>query len=98
LVEYGVAVSNISNEFRTNTISDPTSKIAMMKMYCMDRIEMVEEAAIETDKYLAKYLIKAVSEGRSYVYLKSKYDIPCSRDTYYERYRKFFWILSQKRQ
>ena len=98
LVEYGVVVSNITNEFRTNTVSDPTAKLAIMKMNFMDKIEMVEKAAMEADPYLYSYLLKAVTEGRSYVYLKSRLDIPCSRDTYYDRYRKFFWILSQKRQ
>lgn len=98
LVEYGVAVSNISNEFRSNTISDPTAKLAILKTHCVERIEMIEEAALEADKYLFKYIIKGVTEGRSYVYLKTKLDIPCSKDTYYDRYRKFFWILSQKRQ
>lgn len=98
LIEYGVSVSNINNEFRSSEISDPTAKIAIMKMYCMDRIEMIEEAAMEADKYLFKYIIVAVTEGRSYVYLKSRLDIPCSRDTFYDRYRKFFWILSHKRQ
>ena len=98
LVEYGVVVSNISNEFRTNTVSDPTAKLAIMKMNFMDKIEMVEKAAMEADPYLYSYLLKGVTEGRSYVYLKSRLDIPCSRDIYYEKYRKFFWILSQKRQ
>ena len=98
LVEYGVAVSNISNEFRTTDISDPTAKLAILKMNCMDRIEMVEKAAMDADKYLYKYIIKAVTEGHSYVYLKSKLDIPCSRETYYDRYRKFFWLLSHRRQ
>lgn len=98
LIEYGAAISSINNEFRNNEINDPTAKIAMMKVYCMDRIEMIEKAAMETDKYLYKYLIKAVTEGHSYTYLKTRLDIPCSRDTYYERYRKFFWLLSQERQ
>lgn len=98
LIEYGVSVSNINNEFRSNEIKDPTAKLAMMKMYCMDRIEMVEKAAIEADKYLYKYILLAVTEGHSYVYLKSRLDIPCSRDVYYEKYRKFFWLLSQERQ
>jgi len=70
----------------------------MMKIYCMDRIEMIEEAVLETDKYLFKYILKAVTEGHSYTYLKTRLDIPCSRDMYYDCYRKFFWILSQKRQ
>lgn len=98
LIEYGVSVSNINNELRSNEIKDPTAKLAMMKIYCMDRIEMVEKAAIETDKYLYKYILLAVTEGHSYVYLKSRLDIPCSRDVYYEKYRKFFWLLSQERQ
>lgn len=98
LLEYGVAVSNITNEFRTTDISDPTAKIAIMKMNCMDRIEMVEQAAIDADRYLYKYILKAVTEGLSYVQLKTKMDIPCSRETYYDRYRKFFWLLSQSRQ
>ena len=98
LVEYGVAVSNINNEFKNSEISDPTAKIAMMKIYCMDRIEMIEKAAMAADKYLWKYILKAVTEGLSYTYLKSRLEIPCSRDTYYERYRRFFWLLSQERQ
>lgn len=98
LVEYGVVVSNITNEFRTNTVSDPTAKLAIMKMNFMDKIEMIEKTAMEADPYLYSYILKAVTEGRSYVYLKSRLDIPCSRDTYYDRYRKFFWLLSQRRQ
>ena len=98
LVVYGVSVSNITNEFRSTEISDPTAKIAILKMHCTERIEMIEKAAMETDEYLYKYIIAAVTEGRSYVYLKSRLDIPCSRDTFYDRYRKFFWLLSQKRQ
>lgn len=97
LIEYGVAISNISNEFKNSEISDPTAKIAIMKIYCMDRIEMIEKAAVDTDKYLFNYIILAVTEGHSYTYLKNKLGMPCSRDTYYDRYRRFFWLLSQAR-
>lgn len=98
LVEYGVPVSNVISEVKSTDVKDPTAKLAITKLYYMDRIDMIEEAAMETDKYLYKYIIKAVTEGHSYVYLKSRLEIPCSRETYYDRYRKFFWILSQKRQ
>ena len=97
LVDYGIPISNINNEVRGTTIADPTAQITFMKLHYMDRIEMVEKAAIETDRYLYKYILLAVTEGRSFAYLKTKLDIPCSRDTYYERYRRFFWILSRKR-
>jgi hypothetical protein len=97
LMDYGVATSNISNEIRTNDICDPTARLAITKMYYMDRIELVEKAAIETDQYLYKYIIQAVTEGYSFSYLKARLEIPCSRDVYYEKYRKFFWVLSQMR-
>ena len=97
LMEYGVPTTNINNEVRTTDICDPTAKLAITKMYYMDRIELVEKAAIETDQYLYKYILKAVTEGCSFAYLKSRLEIPCSRDVYYEKYRKFFWVLSQMR-
>lgn len=97
LMEYGVTTSNITNEIRKTTISDPTAQLVITKMYYMDRIELVEKAAIETDQYLYKYIIQAVTEGYSFSYLKSRLEIPCSRDVYYEKYRKFFWVLSQMR-
>lgn len=55
---------------------------------------VIEKAAYDTDGYLAKYLIEAVTKGLSYPTLRSKYDLACGSDYYYERYRKFFWLLS----
>lgn len=62
-----------------------------------ERMELVEKAAREADPYLASYILKAVTEGHSFNYLKSRLEIPCSRDTYYDRYRRFFWLLSNLR-
>ena len=63
----------------------------------LERMELVEKVAREADPYLASYILKAVTEGYSFTYLKSRLEIPCSRDTYYDRYRRFFWILSNSR-
>lgn len=62
-----------------------------------ERMELVEKAAREADPYLASYILKAVTEGHSFNYLKSRLEIPCSRNTYYDRYRRFFWLLSNLR-
>ena len=64
----------------------------------LGRMELVEKAAREADPYLASYILKAVTEGHSFTYLKSRLEIPCSRDMYYDRYRRFFWLLDQIRQ
>ena len=63
----------------------------------LGRMELVEKAAREADPYLASYILKAVTEGYSFTYLKSRLEIPCSRDMYYDRFRRFFWLLDQIR-
>lgn len=94
----GIPLSSI-NDIRTSNIpGDPTFKRAAAKLYYSDKIDMVEEIAFMTDKYLYEYIIKAVTEGRSYEYLKVKMNIPCGRDMFYDRYRRFFWLLNNARE
>lgn len=82
---------------RSTNLSDPTAKCAEAKLYYSERMKLVEQAAIESDPDLFDYILKGVTEERSYDYLKTNLGIPCSRDTYYDRYRKFFWILNRTR-
>jgi hypothetical protein len=79
------------------TPSDLTAKYAMRKVLYAERIKMIETAAKEADDFLYPYILQAVTEGLSYTYLKAKLGIPCGRDMYYDRYRRFFWLLSEKR-
>ena len=62
-----------------------------------EKIKMIEKVALETDNCLHKYILKAVTEGLSYTYLKTRLGIPCGKDMYYDRYRRFFWLLSKSR-
>lgn len=80
-----------------NTIGDPTTEYVMRRVYFAERIDLIEKIARETDKYLYEYILRAVTEGLSYTYLKSKLKIPCGKDMYYDRYRKFFWLLDNAR-
>ena len=81
----------------TNTPSDLTARYAIRRVYYAERIDLIEKIAREADKYLHEYILRAVTEGLSYTYLKSKLKIPCSRDMYYDRYRRFFWLLNEAR-
>lgn len=80
-----------------NLPSDLTAKYAMKKACYSERIGVIEKAAKEADEFLYPYLLKAVTEGLSFTHLKSKLEIPCGKDMYYDRYRKFFWLLSEAR-
>ena len=81
----------------SNIPGDPTAKRALLKAYYSEKIEMLEKVAMEADVYLHNYILRAVTEGLSYTYLKTKLGIPCGKDMYYDRYRRFFWLLSKVR-
>lgn len=93
----GIPLSMIENVPTSNMPGDPTGKRAIMKAYYKEKIKLIENVAYESDQYLYEYLLKAVTEGLSYTYLRTKLDIPCGRDMYYDRYRRFFWLLSKAR-
>lgn len=97
LDSFGVGTSRMEFIPRTNLHSDPTLALAEAKMYYSDRMEMVELAASRTDRGLAEYILKGVTEGVSYDILKARIGIPCCKDVYYKLYRRFFWILSDLR-
>ena len=80
-----------------NDGSCPVDKSVEVRQKYLDQIELVEECARMVDDVLGVYILKGVTEGRSYTYLRMHYNIPCCKDMYYELYRKFFFILSYKK-
>lgn len=92
-----VSVSSFDRIPSGNLPGDPTARRAITKAQLTAYIEMVEKVAREADDNLWQYILKAVTEDLSYTYLKTKMDIPCGKDMYYDRYRKFFWLLNTAR-
>ena len=92
-----IFASQIERTPSSNIHSDLTAKYALKKAEYAEKINLIENAAREADDYLYPYIMKGVTKGLSYTYLKGKLDIPCGRDMYYDRYRKFFWLLSEAR-
>lgn len=92
-----IPLSTIDQVRTSNVPGDPTAKRALKKAYYLERIKTIERIARETDMHLHEYILKGVTEGYSYTYLKSKLNIPCGRDMYYDRYRRFFWLLNEAR-
>ena len=84
-----------SKAYLTNV--DHTEKWAIKIADIDDKIQLIEECAIEADEDLSSYILMAVSGGIGYDIINARYGIPCSRNTFYDRYRKFFWLLDQRR-
>lgn len=83
--------------FSTNGYGSPTERCAEARIVYADKMEMIEQTALATDAELASYILQAVTIGLSYDTLKARLEIPCCKDTYYNLYRRFFWLLSKKR-
>lgn len=83
---------------KTNVISDPVTYQLDERLFYANRMDMVESVAKETDEILSRYILKAITEGISYDHLNARVGIPCGKDTYYDLYRRFFWLLNKERQ
>ena len=64
---------------------------------CKPLLDLLERTAENAAPEIAKYLVTGVTSGVSYDFLKSRLDIPCCKETYYDLYRRFFWLLDRER-
>ena len=85
------------NEIKGSDIPNPTEREALIRAECKKGMELVEKCAEEAFPELWYNLLLGVTEGWTYDMLHTMLNIPCSRGMYYNRYRKFFYILSQRR-
>lgn len=77
---------------------DQTADLAERRAILSKKCELIEQTAIETDPELYPYILEGVTQDyASYRYLKMAKHIPCSHNMYYERRRKFFYLLSIKK-
>ena len=81
---------------RSSDVAKPVEWMVERRDEYLKKVEMVEQAAIEADSDIYKYLLKGVTEGLSYGCLRAD-GLVCSRDYYYHQYRHFFYCLSRLR-
>ena len=89
--------ARIKREGINPTYGDPTAHMAEQLSDLSKRINLVESVAYDTAHDLDSYLLAAVTKGYTYEFLYTAMEIPCSKATYYELYRRFFWLLSKER-
>ena len=77
-------------------VSDPVGNIAIEMAELKRKMELVEDTAKCTDESLSCYILEAVTTAKTYEFFQTHYDIPCCRDTFYMRYRKYFYLLNRR--
>ena len=85
--------AEVINRYTKCVHGDPTARAAELRCKYVANIELIERIAKETDPIIGNYILHAVSHGLSYDKIRARFDIPCSKDTYYDLYRKFFYLL-----
>lgn len=81
-----------------NAIStDPTAEHTIRMENVSKNAEIVNKALSYLEPSIRDYIHAGVVYGKSYDILSVRNVLPCSRERYYEEYRKFFYILDKLR-
>lgn len=89
-----VGITNMPTSHNTNS---NVERLALRRAQLEEKCKILEQTAIEADPELYQYILKAVTnEGISYNYLKMIMNIPCGKKMWYDRRRKFYYLLSEK--
>ena len=86
--------SPVLGEIFSTESSNLTEKQAIRLEELDSKMELVRNTAYKADPIIGEYIFEGVTTGRSYATMNAEYDIPCSKDYYYDRFRKFFYLLS----
>jgi len=82
---------------RGNGTGDATQNLAIVRQQAAKNVDMIQQTAIEADGDLYQYILKNVTEeGVSFKYLKTVMGMPAGKDMFYDRRRKFYYLLSRK--
>lgn len=82
---------------KDNHLPKPVESCVEKRMYYSERMDLIKQVAMSASPDLWEYIFKGVTTGVSYDYLKARLEIPCCKDTYYDLYRRFFWLLDKAR-
>lgn len=95
--EWKKFLATIGHKGTSDEFSDPTGDEAVKRVIFEEKIVQIERACMIAAPDIYTYLLKAVTEDLSYVNLSSKHNIPCGPDLFYDRYHKFWFVLSQEK-
>lgn len=89
------AIRYDGDRVQTSGGGDPTAETAMKRKVIADKKMLVEETAWEAGKEIYPYLLRGVTGGFTFWQLRQQ-GMPCEKTMYYERRRKFYYLLAQK--
>lgn len=74
-----------------------TEALAIHRAELEDKCKLIEQTAIEADAEIYQWIIQGVTtEYATYRYLRDALGMPCGKKMYYDRRRKFYYLMSNK--
>ena len=104
--EWEKAVNNaiFYPDMRTDTVKssnknmkDMTSTIAIKIESFTKNMDLIKKTCHEADNEIYEWLFLGVTLGYSFNTLKTVYRIPCDKNMYYDRLKRFYFLLDMKR-
>lgn len=99
-IQYGISAISMEGQGGSSGLSDPTSKNAMNHVRYLADVQMIESCAMDTNVTLYQYILKSVTEDKSYedIEFDEKLGrIPCGRTEFYGYRRQFYYLLNRKK-
>lgn len=79
------------------SIRSATESLAIRRAELEEKCKTIEQTAIEADPDLYKYILEGVTtDYATYHYLHDAKRMPCGKKMYYDRKRRFYYLLSKK--
>ena len=74
-----------------------TERLAIKRMELEEKCKRIEQTTIEADAVIYPWILEGVTtDYATYRYLRDSKKIPCGKKMYYERRRKFYYLMSKK--
>lgn len=86
------SLNEADNQYRDSIVEKAFEQLEKFNK----KIETLQDTAKKADSTISDYIIFAVTQGKGFTYLSTVKEIPCSKNYFYERYRKFFWLLDKE--
>lgn len=97
LEEIGYLPELEMKEIHTTSIAKSVEIIAERRIRLTNRIHILNEAVRELNDPIGCFIFDSVTTGRAFPYYEAN-ELVYGRDYWYERYRKFFYILDNLRE
>lgn len=94
--EAGISAVPSGRTPRGSDAGDPTGAAAVRLAEIERKMKIIRDTAQEVAPEISFWLLEGVTKNRPFWYLHDVMHMPCERDMYYDRRRKFYYLMAKR--